>query len=256
MSKLPRRLGHGEEAPLDEHLEELRQRLFVMIGAVVVGTIVAYVFHNHILDWLNRPLPANNDKPVTLGVTEPFTVTVTVCVYAGIVLASPVVLWQLWGFFAPAFDQRAERKVLALAAAAGLLAAAGIAFGYAILLPRAIHWLTNYDTAHFTHLIQAKSYYSFVVTVLVGLVIIFQTPLVILGLVLIGVLSSRTLRKNRRYGYLITAIVALALPGPDLLTTFLELLPMWILFEASIWLAVLVERRRAKIAPASATLGG
>jgi sec-independent protein translocase protein TatC len=256
MSKLPRRLGHGEEAPLDEHLEELRQRLFVMIGAVVVGTIVAYIFHNQILDWLNRPLPANNNKPVTLGVTEPFTVTVTVCVYAGIVLASPVVLWQLWAFFAPAFDQRSERKVLALAVAAGLLAAAGIAFGYAILLPRAIHWLTNYDTAHFTHLIQAKSYYSFVVTVLVGLVIIFQTPLVIVGLVSIGVLSSRTLRKNRRYGYFITAIVALALPGPDLLTTFLELLPMWILFEASIWLAVLVERRRAKIAPASATLGG
>lgn len=256
MSKLPRRLGHGEEAPLDEHLEEFRQRLFVIIGAVVVGTIVAYIFHNHILDWLNRPLPADNDKPVTLGVTEPFTVTITVCVYAGIVLASPVVLWQLWGFFAPAFDRSAERKVLVLAAAAALLAAAGIAFGYAILLPRAIHWLTNYDTAHFTHLIQAKSYYTFVVTVLVGMVIIFQTPLVILGLVSIGVLSSRTLRKNRRYGYFITALVALALPGPDLLTTLFELLPMWLLFESSIWLAVLLERRRAKIAPASATLGG
>ncbi len=88
------------------------------------------------------------------------------------------------------------------------------------------------------------------------MVIVFQTPLVILGLVSIGVLSSRTLRKNRRYGYFITAVVALALPGPDLLTTFLELLPMWLLFEASIWIAVLFERRRAKIAPASATLGG
>lgn len=256
MSKLPRRLGHGEEASLDEHLEELRQRLFVMIAAVAVGTIVAYAFHGHILDWLNRPLPANNDKPVTLGVAEPFTVTVTICVYAGLVLASPVVLWQLWGFFAPAFDRSAERKVLGLAAAAALLAAAGIAFGYAVLLPRAIHWLTNYDTQHFTHLIQAKSYYSFVVTVLVGMVVIFQTPLVILGLVTIGVVSSQTLRKHRRFGYFITAVIALALPGPDLLTTFLELLPMWALFEGSIWLAVLVERRRAKIAPASATLGG
>ncbi len=75
-------------------------------------------------------------------------------------LASPVVLWQLWGFFAPAVDRSAERKVVVLAAAAGVLAAAGIAFGYAILLPRAIHWLTNYDTQHFTHLIQAKPYYS------------------------------------------------------------------------------------------------
>jgi sec-independent protein translocase protein TatC len=172
------------------------------------------------------------------------------------VLASPVILWQLWGFFAPAFDRRIERRVLGLVAAAALLAAGGISFGYWVLLPRAIHWLTNYDSTHFVHLIQAKAYYSFVITVLIGMVAIFQTPLVILGLVAIGVLSSRTLRRNRRFGYFITALVALALPGPDLLTTFLELLPMWALFEGSIWLAVFVERRRAKIAPASATLGG
>ena len=93
-------------------------------------------------------------------------------------------------------------------------------------------------------------------TVLVGVVLVFQTPLVVSGLVSLGVLSSRTLRKHRRMGYLITAAIALALPGPDPVTTFLELLPMWILFEASIWLAVLVERRQARGAPASATLGG
>jgi sec-independent protein translocase protein TatC len=255
MARLPRRLGHAEEATLDEHLEELRQRLFVVIGAVVVGTIVAYVFHGQILDWLNHPLPPDQ-KPVTLGVAEPFTVTITICVWAGLVLASPVILWQVWAFFAPAFERGHERKLLGLAAAATLLAAAGIAFAYEIVLPRAIHWLTNYDTAHFTHFIQAKPYYIFVVTVLVGMVVIFQTPLVVVGLVEMGVLSSRTLRKNRRLGYFVTAAVALALPGPDLLTTFLELLPMWALFEGSIWLAVLVERRRAKVTPASATLGG
>jgi sec-independent protein translocase protein TatC len=256
MKSLPRRLGHGEEAPLDEHLEELRQRLFVMIGAVVVGTVVAYAFHGQLLDWLNKPLPPGHKRLLAIGVAEPFTVTVTVSVYAGIVLASPVILWQLWGFFAPAFDRSHERKMLGLVAAAAFLAAAGIAFGYEILLPRAVHWLTNYDNTHFLHLIQAKAYYSFVVTVLVGMVVIFQTPLVVLGLVELGVLTSRTLRKHRRLGYFITAAVALALPGPDLLTTFLELLPMWALFEGSIWLAVLVERRRAKVAPASATLGG
>jgi sec-independent protein translocase protein TatC len=256
MSKLPRRLGHGEEASLDEHLDELRQRLFVIIGALVAGTIVAFVFHGHLLDWLNRPLPAGHKRLLAIGVAEPFTVTLTVSVYGGFVLASPLILWQIWGFFAPAFDGSLERKMLGLVTAAALLAAGGIAFGYGILLPRAVHWLTNYDSAHFVHLIQAKAYYSFVATVLVGMVVIFQTPLVILGLVQIGVLSSRTLRRNRRLGYFITAAVALALPGPDLLTTFLELLPMWGLFEGSIWLAVLLERRRAKIAPASATLGG
>ena len=104
MRRLPRRLGYGEEATLVEHLEELRWRLFIMLGAVAVGTIVAFAFHGHILDWLNRPLPLDRRRPVTLGVAEPFTVSLTVSVYAGFLLALPVVLWQLWSFFAPAFE--------------------------------------------------------------------------------------------------------------------------------------------------------
>jgi sec-independent protein translocase protein TatC len=253
MARLPRRLGHGEEATLAEHLEELRGRLFVIIGALVVGTVVAYVFHDHVLDWLNRPLPPHM-RLVTLGVAEPFTTTIMVCLYAGLVFSLPVVLWQLWSFFAPAMEPSAERKMLGLVAFSVALGTAGVAFGYEILLPRAIHFLTTYDTRHFHHLVQAKPYYNFVVTILVGIVVVFQTPLAVLGLVSLGVLSSRTLRRQRRLGYFISAAVALALPGPDLVTTFLELLPMWILFEGSIWLAVLVERRRAKVTPASATL--
>jgi sec-independent protein translocase protein TatC len=161
------------------------------------------------------------------------------------VLASPVILWQIWAFFAPAFEPAAERTILALAAFAATLGATGIAFGYSIVLPRAMHWLTNYDSTVFVHLIQARAYYSFVATVLLGIVIVFQLPLMVLGLVALGVLSSRTLRKHRRIGYFIVTVVALALPGPDPITTFLELLPMWGLFEGSIWLAVLFERRRA-----------
>ena len=244
MARLPRRLGHAEEATLGEHLEELRGRVFVMLGALVLGTVVAFVFHGHILDWLNRPLPANHHRLLTTGVAEPFTVTLTVCIYAGFVLALPVLLWQLWLFFAPAVDPAAERKVLGLAFFAVVLAAAGVAFGYWVLLPRAVHFLTNYDTKNFLILPRASSYYNFVATVLVGIVLVFQTPLVVLGLVYLGVLSSRTLRRQRRMGYLVTAAIALALPGPDPVTTFLELLPMWALFEGSIWLAVLFERRQ------------
>jgi Sec-independent protein secretion pathway component TatC len=92
MARLPRRLGHAEEATLGEHLEELRGRLFVMLGAIALGTVVAYIFHGHVLDWLNRPLPPNHDRVVTLGVAEPFTITLTVSLYAGFVLALPFVL--------------------------------------------------------------------------------------------------------------------------------------------------------------------
>jgi sec-independent protein translocase protein TatC len=256
MSGLPRRLGHAEEATLGEHLEELRGRLFVVLGALLLGTVVAFVFHGHVLDWLNRPLPPHHRQLLTTGVAEPFTVTITVCIYAGFVLALPVVLWQLWLFFAPAFDPTSERKVLGLALFAVVLAGAGVAFGYWVLLPRAVYFLVHYDHRHFLVLPRASSYYNFVVTVLVGIVLVFQTPLVILGLVYLGVLTSRTLRRQRRMGYLVTAAIALALPGPDPVTTFLELLPMWALFEGSIWLAVFVERRMAKVTAASATLGG
>lgn len=245
MGPLPRRLGYGEEATLVEHLEELRRRIFVILGALVLTTIVAFAFHTHILDWLNHPLPAARRHPTTLGVTEPFVVSVTVSVYAGFLLALPVILWQVWLFFAPAFDKGIERRVLGLVAAATALGAAGLAFGYFILLPRAVHWLTNYDDKQFNHLIQAKSYYSFVSTVLLGIVVVFELPMVVLGLVSLGVLSSRTLRKHRRLGYFITAVIALGLPGPDPVTTGLELLPMWALFEGSIWLAWFVERRAA-----------
>jgi sec-independent protein translocase protein TatC len=246
VSRLPRRLAHGEEGTLAEHLDELRGRLFVAVGALAITTVVAYAFHARLLTWLERPLPPGHRRLVTLGVAEPFTVSLTVSLYAGVVLASPVILWQVWAFFAPAFEPTSERKMFGLVGLSAALGAGGVSFGYWIVLPRAMRWLTNYDSTFFLHLIQARAYYSFVATVLVGIVIVFQLPLVVLGLVGLGVLSSRALRKHRRVGYFVVAVVALALPGPDPMTTFLELLPMWALFEGSIWLAVLFERRQMR----------
>jgi sec-independent protein translocase protein TatC len=246
MSRLPRRLGNAEEATLAEHLDELRARLFVVLGAVVTTTVVAYAFHVRLLTWLEQPLPPGHRRLVTLGVAEPFTVSLTVSLYAGLVLASPVILWQVWAFFAPAFDRASERKMVGLVVSATALGAGGVAFGYWIVLPRAMEWLTNYDSTVFLHLIQARAYYSFVATVLLGIVIVFQLPLVVLGLVGLGVLSSWTLRRHRRVGYFAVTVIALALPGPDPVTTFLELLPIWALFEGSIWLAVLFEHRQLR----------
>src|SRR3954468_8331602 len=255
MLRLPQRLQHGEDATVVEHLEELRWRIIIVLGALALTTIVAFAFHGHILDWLNHPLPADRRRVVTLGVAEPFTVSVTVSVYAGFLLALPVILWQVWSFFPPALDPSIERSVLGLVAFATALGAAGLAFGYWIVLPRALHWLTSYDDTHFTNLIQAKPYYSFTSTVLLGIVLVFELPVIVLGLVSIGVLSSATLRKNRRLGYFIVAVAALGLPGPDPVTTGLELLPMWALFEGSIWLAYFFEKRAARLVKATGVAG-
>ena len=233
-----------------QHLDELRSRLIVMLAAVALGTAVAYVFHTHILDWLNQPLPADRQRLTTLGVAEPFSVSVTVSVYAGFLLALPIILQQLWSFLAPAFDPRAERRVLAFVAFATVLGAAGLAFGYWVVLPRALHWLTHYDAGNFHILIRAKDYYAFSSTILLGIVALFELPLAVLGLVNLGVLTAERLRRNRRMGYFLVALVALGLPGPDPVTTALELLPMWALFEGSIWLAVLAEKRGPRAAAA------
>ncbi len=248
----PRRFPREEEATLVEHLDELRGRLLVSLAAVAVATAVAFVFHNHILEWLARPLPPGHRHLAAFSVTEPFSVSIAVSVYAGLLFALPVILSQLWSFMAPALDPAAERRILLLAVFGLVLGAAGLAFGYGILLPRAIHWLTGYDTTHFKLLIRASTYYTFVVTVLLGVVLVFETPLVVLALVNLGVLSSAGLRRNRRKGYFIVAVVALALPGPDPVTTLLELLPMWALFEGSIWLAYFAEKRAARLSVAGA----
>jgi sec-independent protein translocase protein TatC len=247
-----RRLAHEEEAELVEHLEELRRRIMIGLAAVAVGTAVAFAFHGVILDLLARPLPEGHRHVAAFGVAEPFTVSLSVSLYAGVLLALPVILWQVWSFLAPALDPAAERRILALAALGLALGAAGLAFGYGILLPRAVHWLTSFDTTHFQLLLRASSYYSFVTSVLLGVVCVFELPLIVLTLVHLGVLTSSTLRRNRRKGYFIVAVAALALPGPDPVTTLLELLPMWALFEGSIWLAVLAERRAARLSLAGA----
>ena len=248
-----RRLPRGEEATLVEHVEELRQRVFVAIGAIVIGTVAAFLVHDRILDVLSRPLPPAHRHLVTFGVAEPFSVSLSVSFFAGIVLASPVILWQAWSFFAPALDPRDERRILGFAAFAAALAAAGIAFGYDVVLPSAVPWLTNYDSGQFHVLVQASPYFSFVTSVLAGVAAVFELPLVVLAAVSLGILTSSALRRNRRLGYVIVAAVALALPGPDPVTTMLELLPMWALFEGSIWLAVVAERRRPRVIAAGAS---
>jgi len=253
MKRLPRRLRHGEEATLVEHLEELRTRIFVSLGALVVGVAIAFIFRGHLLDWLNQPLPEGRRRPITLGVAEPFLTSMKVSLMAGFGLALPVILWQLWSFLAPAVEDHAERTVLMFVFLATALLACGVAFGYWIVLPKAVHFLTNFDEQHYAVQIRAREYYSFVLTVLFAVGLVFQLPIFILSLVRLDVLSTRTLRQNRRIGYFIVAVIAVLLPGIDPVTTTLEAVPLVVLYEGSIWLAVLMERRAPRPEPASLT---
>jgi sec-independent protein translocase protein TatC len=247
----PRRLGHGEEASLVEHLEELRQRLFVCIGAVLAGFIVAYVFHARLIHALEQALPRGHRQLTTLTIGEPFMTSLWLSVYAGFILALPVIIWQAWSFFLPAFDPGHERVLRMFVFISVVLLAIGIGFGYYIALPKAAHFLTNYDKAQYTTLIRARDYIGFAAKVLVAMAIVFELPLFVVGLTRIGVLSTQTLRRSRRIGYFVVCCIGVLLPGVDPVTTIIETIPLLVLYEASIWASVLLERRSARaVAPA------
>jgi sec-independent protein translocase protein TatC len=241
--KLPRRLEHGQEVVLVGHLEELRSRLFVAGGAVLATTILAFVVHGRVIALLMAQLPPHHRHLLTLGVAEPFTTSLKVSFALGFALALPIVLWQMWSFVAPALTPKTQRGIAGFTVFAAGLLVGGIVFGYRVALPAALHFLTNYDNSIYNVQIRAADFISFSVLVLAACGAVFELPIVVLGLVRVGALTSKKLRSNRRIGYMIVAVIGVALPGVDPMTTIVETIPLAILFEASIWLSVFFERR-------------
>jgi sec-independent protein translocase protein TatC len=243
MSVLPRRLRHGEEATLVEHLGELRARLFIALGALAVGFIVAYAFHGRLLDWLNRPLPDNLDKPTTFSPIEPFATSIVVSMWAGLLLALPVVLWQLWSFLAPAFEEHRQRSMVVLVGFATALGIGGVLFAYYVILPPAIHFLTNYDSSYFTIQLRARDYYRFVGFVLLGVALAFEVPVFVLALVRLRILSAAQLRHTWRVGIFVMVVIGVLLPGVDPVSTILSVIPLVVLYVLAIGLATFLEPR-------------
>ena len=239
---LPRRLLHGEEATLVEHLDELRTRLIIVLCALIPAFLLAFAFHEQIMEWLTGPL-ADDKKLVTLGVTEPFTTSVKVSLIAGLALALPVLLWQIWGFLSPAVQPHFQRIVLVFVATATALFAAGVVFMYYVVLPRALDFLTSYDADLYDIQIRASYYYNFAALTLVAGGIAFLMPIFILALVRLRVLTSDRLRSNRRIAFVVLLVFAIMLPTVDPVSLAFEVVPLLLLFEASIWMSVFMERR-------------
>jgi sec-independent protein translocase protein TatC len=189
------------------------------------------------------PSAVQGRQPVTLGIGEPFAQTVTVAGYFALLFALPVILWQLYAFVIPALSKRERRATLPLLVIAPLLFVGGILFGYFVVLPGAVGFLQNFNASSFDALVQARSYYSFILLTLVASGLLFQIPVAVIGLTQARIVSTRQLRKHRRYAIVIITALALLLPGTDPVTTGLELAPMLLLYEASIVLASTLERR-------------
>jgi sec-independent protein translocase protein TatC len=185
-------------------------------------------------------------RPVTLGVGEPLTATLVVAGYAALLLSLPLLLYQLYAFVLPAFSPTERQVALPLMVMVPFLFYAGVVFAYFVILPAAVNFLQNFNDDSFDVLLQARDYYKFAIMVLAMTGLMFQLPIAILAVTRMGILTPRQLRKNRRYAILVIAIVAALLPGGDPVTMLLIMLPIVVLYEGSILLAALLDRRAAR----------
>jgi sec-independent protein translocase protein TatC len=230
-----RPVSHDDQLTIVEHLDELRTRLIVSLFAFVTAFGLCFWQKHVILDIVNRPL--HGREPITLGVTEPFMTTVTLCAYAAIVIALPVVLYQLYAFVLPAFSPNEKRVALPLMLMIPFLFIAGVLFGYYVVMPPALKFLLNFNQHDFNVQIRARDYYGFVSLTLLSCGILFQVPVGILAASRLGIVTPKQLRKNRRYAILVCAVLAALLPSVDPVSMVIEMVPLVVLYELSILLA-------------------
>jgi sec-independent protein translocase protein TatC len=189
------------------------------------------------------------DRPVTLGIGEPFTATLGVSLIFALILALPIVLYQAYAFVLPAFAPEHQRIARSSVLAVPGLFIAGVAFGYVVVLPAALHFFQNFNSDQFNVLVQAGPYYRFAAMTLLAMGLLFQVPVAIMAVTRAGIVSVATLRHNRRYALLACVVAAAILPS-DAITMMLEVVPLYLLFELSLVLAAISERRARRRAVA------
>jgi sec-independent protein translocase protein TatC len=225
-----------ERLTLVEHLDELRTRVIVSLAALAVACGLC-LWQNHLLlQVLNGPLPVGR-RPITFSPAEPFLTTFKVSMYAGVLLALPILLYQAYAFVLPAMRPVERRALMPFLILVPVLFVAGVLFGYYVVLPAATKFLLNFNADQFNIQVRASDYYGFAALTLLAMGIVFQVPMGILAVTRLGITTPAQLSANRRYAYLILAVIAMLLPGTDPITMLVELLPLLLLYEGSIVLA-------------------
>lgn len=234
--------------PLLEHVEELRWRALRSILAALVGTVVGWIIVERmdVIGLLIRPIAPllPNGRLNFTSPTEPFFVTLKCAFILGLLLASPYVGFEIWGFFAPALDRRERRLIVPSLSAGIVLFLLGAFSAYSWVLPRSLAVLLSFQRQAFEPIITAEKYFSFATQIIVAFGVITELPLVMVILAALGLVTPRFLAKNRRYAIGLSAGAAALLAPPDAISMVLMMVPLWLLYEVSIVCAWIVTKRR------------
>ena len=238
------------EMPFLDHLEELRWRLIWSLLALTIGFVVGFVVVDQldVLGLLMRPIAPRlpGGKLYFTSPIEPFMITLKLGFFVGVVLASPVIIWQLWRFLSPALYEKERRIVLPVSVAAVGLFLAGVALAYLLILPTAIRVLFGFQSQSLQPIVTAHEYFGFAAQVVIAFGAIFELPLVLLILVYLRVFSAAALSRHRRFAIAGNALLSALLAPPDLISMVLMMVPVQLLYEITVVIAKLMERRRSR----------
>ncbi|HXI10652.1 MAG TPA: twin-arginine translocase subunit TatC [Thermodesulfobacteriota bacterium] len=232
-----------------EHLRELRKRLIVSIIAAAAGFAVAYYYSAELYHFLALPLlpalPPGQDFMIFTGVVEPFFIYMKVGFAGGLVLASPVILFEVWGFVAPALYRNEKTWFVFIVFFSVILFLAGTAFAYLVVFPFGFKYLMGYSSPELKPLISMSEYFSMITKFLLAFGIIFQLPLAILVLARLGLVTARKLVSWWRYAIVITLVVSAVLtPTPDIFNQLLMAGPIMALYIIGIVVAVIFGKKK------------
>ncbi|MFZ3102401.1 MAG: twin-arginine translocase subunit TatC [Desulfitobacteriaceae bacterium] len=245
-----RRSSEDNNMPLMEHLKALRRVLIIGAYAVALGTIIGWLVSDWAFAYLAQPMTALSKASfITTTPMEPVLVKLKVAAVVGLVVALPILVWQIWSFILPALKHKERKYLYIVVPSSILLFLGGAAFCFYLVIPLGLKFLlfAGGEAVKSTPFVTKTSYMSFILTFLITFGLVFQLPVVLLILIQLGIVTPRTLAQKRRWALLIIIILAAVIsPTPDLFTQALMVAPMYFLYEVSIWLGYLVARNRKK----------
>lgn len=236
-----------EKLPFTEHLEELRKRFIICLVAVGIGFAASYAFSEQIFLLLSHPLikaMPEGSSFIFTGVTEAFFTYMKLAFFAGIFVASPVIIYQIWAFVAPGLYDKERGKILPFVFLAIIFFVGGTAFAYYVVFPSAFKFFLTYNTQYVKIMPSIGEYLSFSCLFLLGFGIVFEMPVFIICLARLGIINHAQLSKNRKYVILLIFVVsAILTPSPDVISQVLMAAPLLVLYEISIVVARMFEKK-------------
>lgn len=236
-----------EKLPFTEHLGELRKRLIVCLAAVGIGFVISYAFSEQIFLLLSNPLikaMPEGSSFIFTGVTEAFFTYMKLAFFAGIFVASPVIIYQIWAFVAPGLYDKERRNIMPFVLLAVIFFIGGTAFAYYVVFPSAFKFFLTYNTQYVKIMPSIGEYLSFSCLFLLGFGVVFEMPVFIVCLARLGIINHAQLSKNRKYVILLIFLVsAILTPSPDAISQLLMAAPLLVLYEISIVVARMFEKK-------------